>query len=315
MPYSEPTTVMEDSARLRTSQKAYRSHFTRILNKVDDTLANDLDELTLTYLRTAITQLEKKREQITALDQQIIDLVQDPGELEMAILDAEELQDLILEKINELNQRVDMLSRQTTVVSAASQQTSGDKVTSEATHENVSTTSSTQPINTIISDKSAVNTSTVVASDSTTSITLEPAVSSTPLVITSLESVPPLISVSSTCYPAVTYIHSLGPPPLIPASTTLSSMLGVSNSPNWARVSSTTSPSMGPNITTTIDHNHIQQFAASRLPKLTLLTFSGNPLAWLTFWDSFQAAIYLNPNLSGVQKFNYLKAQLQGDAA
>ena len=43
--------------------------------------------------------------------------------------------------------------------------------------------------------------------------------------------------------------------------------------------------------------------------------FSRNPLAWLTFWDSFQAAIHLNPNLSGVQKFNYLKAQLQGDAA
>ena len=72
---------------------------------------------------------------------------------------------------------------------------------------------------------------------------------------------------------------------------------------------------MGHNATTTIDHNRTQQFSASRLPKLTLPTFSGNPLAWLTFWDSFQAAIHLNPNLSGVQKFNYLKAQLQGNAA
>ena len=35
----------------------------------------------------------------------------------------------------------------------------------------------------------------------------------------------------------------------------------------------------------------------------------------MTFWDSFQAAIHLNPNLTGVQKFNYLKAQLEGDAA
>ena len=91
---------MEEPAHLQTSRKAYRSHFTRILNKVDDTLANDIDELTLTYLRTAITQLENKREQITTLDQWIIDL----DELETAILDAEELQDLILEKINELNQ-------------------------------------------------------------------------------------------------------------------------------------------------------------------------------------------------------------------
>jgi len=49
-----------------------------------------------------------------------------------------------------------------------------------------------------------------------------------------------------------------------------------------------------------------------RLPKLTLPTFAGNPLHWLTFWDSFQAAIHLNPNFTGVQSF---KAQLEGDAA
>ena len=57
------------------------------------------------------------------------------------------------------------------------------------------------------------------------------------------------------------------------------------------------------------------QFTASKLPKLTLPVFSGNPLDWLTFWDLFQVAIHLNPNLSGVQKFNYLKAQLQGEVA
>ena len=52
-----------------------------------------------------------------------------------------------------------------------------------------------------------------------------------------------------------------------------------------------------------------------RLPKLTLPTFSGNPLHWLTFWDSFQATIDLNPNLTEVQKFKYLKAQIEGDAS
>ena len=57
------------------------------------------------------------------------------------------------------------------------------------------------------------------------------------------------------------------------------------------------------------------QFTANRLPKLTLPMFSGNPLDWLIFWGSFQAAIHLNSNLSGVQKFNYPKAQLQGKAA
>jgi len=55
--------------------------------------------------------------------------------------------------------------------------------------------------------------------------------------------------------------------------------------------------------------------SVSRLPKLSLPTFSGDPLSWQTFWDSFRAAVDSNPTLSGVQKFNYLKAQLRGDAA
>ena len=53
----------------------------------------------------------------------------------------------------------------------------------------------------------------------------------------------------------------------------------------------------------------------SRLPKLNLPYFSGDPLMWQTFWDSFNAAVHSNANLTGVQKFNYLRAQLQGDAA
>ena len=36
---------------------------------------------------------------------------------------------------------------------------------------------------------------------------------------------------------------------------------------------------------------------------------------WQTFWDSFNAAVHSNTTLTGVQKFNYLRAQLQGDAA
>jgi len=53
----------------------------------------------------------------------------------------------------------------------------------------------------------------------------------------------------------------------------------------------------------------------SRLPKLALPTFNGNPLQWQTFWDSFSAAIDCNPHLSNVQKLNYLRTQVQGDAA
>jgi len=38
----------------------------------------------------------------------------------------------------------------------------------------------------------------------------------------------------------------------------------------------------------------VQPSAASRLPKLDLPRFSGEPLEWQTFWDSFQAAVHSN---------------------
>ena len=52
----------------------------------------------------------------------------------------------------------------------------------------------------------------------------------------------------------------------------------------------------------------------TRLPKLPLPTFDGNPLEWQAFWDSFIAAVDLNPGLTPVQKLNYLRTQLHGDA-
>ena len=61
-------------------------------------------------------------------------------------------------------------------------------------------------------------------------------------------------------------------------------------------------------------HNNSSHNHSSRLPKLNLPTFSGNPLRWFTFWDSFEAAVHSNTSLGGVQKFTYLKAQLVGDA-
>jgi len=48
---------------------------------------------------------------------------------------------------------------------------------------------------------------------------------------------------------------------------------------------------------------------------LTLPVFSGDPLNRQMFWDSFSAVVHLNSALGCIQKFNYLKAQLQKDAA
>ena len=52
-----------------------------------------------------------------------------------------------------------------------------------------------------------------------------------------------------------------------------------------------------------------------KLPKLNLPSFGGNMLDWQPFWDSFSAAVHDNLSLNDVQKFNYLKSQLYGEAS
>jgi len=53
----------------------------------------------------------------------------------------------------------------------------------------------------------------------------------------------------------------------------------------------------------------------THLPKLSLPTFAGSTLTWQTFWYSFSDAMHTNISLSGVQKFNYLRAQLSDEAS
>ncbi|XP_053372929.1 uncharacterized protein LOC123565249 [Mercenaria mercenaria] len=64
------------------------------------------------------------------------------------------------------------------------------------------------------------------------------------------------------------------------------------------------------NPASTLSHSSIYH----RLPKLDLPKFDGNILDWQSFWDSYESAIHTNPSLSGVQKFNYLKSSLRGEA-
>ena len=50
----------------------------------------------------------------------------------------------------------------------------------------------------------------------------------------------------------------------------------------------------------------------AKLPKLELKKFTGNPIEWYPFWESFESAVHKDSNLSGVDKFNYLKSLLTG---
>ncbi len=52
----------------------------------------------------------------------------------------------------------------------------------------------------------------------------------------------------------------------------------------------------------------------AKLPKLKLMTYYGKILKWNEFCDCFESTIHNNNNVSKVDKVNYLKSQLIGEA-
>ena len=49
-----------------------------------------------------------------------------------------------------------------------------------------------------------------------------------------------------------------------------------------------------------------------KLPKLSIPHFNGELTAWDPFWDSYKAVIHDNPDLTDIDKFNYLRSLLEG---
>ena len=52
-----------------------------------------------------------------------------------------------------------------------------------------------------------------------------------------------------------------------------------------------------------------------RLPQLSLLRFSGEPLEWLNFWELFRSSVHERSDLPPAVKFQYLAGQLDGEAS
>ena len=53
----------------------------------------------------------------------------------------------------------------------------------------------------------------------------------------------------------------------------------------------------------------------AKLPKLYINKFSSNVTKFSGFWESFNSTVNKNPTPSAIDKFNYLKALLEGPAA
>ena len=114
--------------------------------------------------------------------------------------------------------------------------------------------------------------------------------------------------------PAVTDVPTTSIPPVTPQPTN-TSLQSVTKQGDLTRIEDTSQQPPTDSTATAPPQNPVSGYNVSRLPKLNIPMFTGDPLMWQPFWDSFDAAINSNPVLSNVQKLNYLRAQLQGDAA
>ena len=47
-----------------------------------------------------------------------------------------------------------------------------------------------------------------------------------------------------------------------------------------------------------------------KLPKIVLRKFSGDPLGWKSFKETFEAAVHGSDSISNIEKFTYLKTYL-----
>ena len=97
---------------------------------------------------------------------------------------------------------------------------------------------------------------------------------------------------------------------------------GIATSPRSTRTSQPTTetpptrePEDGARVASTPEPDRARVITKVKLPKLTLRKFGGGLTSWATFWDSFESSIHQNPDLSQVDKFNYLHSLVDGTAA
>ena len=72
---------------------------THVFHNIDDLCGIDFDEYSVTSLSSAVEQLTSKLDKIKHLDDQLFRLYTDASELEIAVMDAEELYDDVMDKI------------------------------------------------------------------------------------------------------------------------------------------------------------------------------------------------------------------------
>jgi len=85
--------------KLLASRRAHKAHLTKLRQKSDDSAEGTIADNEIVQLKSLVEQLKQKRQTLKELNDKIAVLLETPEELEAEILDAEELDRLIVEKV------------------------------------------------------------------------------------------------------------------------------------------------------------------------------------------------------------------------
>ena len=90
---------MEELPKLLASRRAHKVHLTKLKHKIDDTAEGTIAHNEIALLKSLVDQLKQKRQTLKELNDKIAVLLETPEDLEAEILEAEELDSLIVEKV------------------------------------------------------------------------------------------------------------------------------------------------------------------------------------------------------------------------
>jgi len=90
---------MEELSKLLASRRAHKAYLTKLRHKIDETAKGTITHNEIALLKSLVDHLKQKRQTLKELNDKIAVLLETPEELKAEILNAEELDSLIMEKV------------------------------------------------------------------------------------------------------------------------------------------------------------------------------------------------------------------------
>jgi len=99
---------MEELPKLLPSRRAHKAYLTKLRHKIDETAKGTITHNEIALLKSLVDQLKQKKRTLKELNDRIAVLLETPEELEAEILNAEELDSLIMKKVGVTNNLIEL---------------------------------------------------------------------------------------------------------------------------------------------------------------------------------------------------------------